>query len=53
MEISCKLGFNIYEVMLNMIFDASQKIGDMDTFFLEYIKKNNDISMENNKKYSS
>ena len=49
-EISCKLGFNIYEVMINMIFDASQKIGDMDTFFLEYIKKNNDISMENKKK---
>ena len=43
-EISCKLGFNIYEVMINMIFDASQKIGDMDTFFLEYIKKSNDIS---------
>ena len=43
-EISCKLGFNIYEVMLNMIFDASQNIGDMDTFFLEYIKKSNDIS---------
>ena len=52
-EISCKLGFNIYEVMINMIFDASQKIGDMDTFFLEYIKKNNDISMENNKKCCS
>ena len=43
-EISCKLGYNIYEVMLNMIFDASQNIGDMDTFFLEYIKKSNDIS---------
>ena len=34
-EISCKYGFNIYEVMINMIFDASQKIGDMETFFLE------------------
>ena len=49
-EISCKLGYNIYEVMLNMIFDASQKIGDMDTFFLEYAKKNNDNNNENIKK---
>ena len=49
-EISCKLGYNIYEVMLNMIFDASQKIGDMDTFFLEYAKKNYDNNNENIKK---